>query len=505
MKGHPEGGPDSVAAWLSPTQGKTPMKPHFKPSRHSVALARLVLGDVSLVLVRGTAAVLFCALIPNAARAQTFTSLASFNGTNGADPFYAVLVQGLDGNLYGTTSARGAHGQGTVFKITPSGTLTTLYSFCAKSNCTDGSVPYGGLVLGTDGDFYGTTFTGGALNAGTVYKITPAGKVTTLHSFKFSDGLNPYDALVQGTDGNFYGTTTYGGAHLLGNVFKITPQGVLTNLHSFDSSDGSEPEAGLIQGTDGNFYGTTYNGGGPGGYGTAFKITPAGVFTTLHFFDDDVDGRQIVAGLVQGTDGNFYGTAGGGGPLGYGTVYTMTPAGAVTVLHNFDVTDGDAPNLLLLGTDGNFYGTTISGGAKGDGTVFEVTPQGSLTTLHTFTGPDGDFVFAGPAQVTDGNLYGTTQLGGSKNDGTVFQVRLGLAPFVKTVPASGKVGTSVKILGTSLSSASSVSFNGTSATFTVVSATEITTTVPTAATTGTVQVTTHSGALLSNVAFQVMQ
>jgi uncharacterized repeat protein (TIGR03803 family) len=467
------------------------MKPNFQPSC-----------SAALLIVRDALMILFCALLSTASQAQTFTSLASFNGTNGADPFYAVLVQGLDGNLYGTTSARGAHGKGTVFRITPGGIVTTLYSFCAKSKCADGSTPYGGLVLGSDGNFYGMTFTGGSLNAGTIYKITPAGKLTTMHSFNFSDGYNPYDALVLGSDGNYYGTTTFGGAHLSGNVFKMTPQGVVTNLHSFNGSDGSEPEAGLIQGTDGNFYGTTYTGGGSGGYGTAFKITTAGVFTSLHSFDDSVDGRAVVPGLVEGNDGNFCGAA-GGGPTGYGTIYSMTPTGTVTVLHNFDVTDGDNANTLVLGTDGNFYGTTIGGGANGDGVVFEITSSGAYTILHPFTGPDGDFIFAGPMQATDGNLYGTTQLGGSKNDGTVFKQSVGLSAFVKTLPRAAKVGASVKILGNNLTGATSVLFNGTAAAFTVVSATEITTTVPAGATTGTVQVTTTSGTLLSNVAFQV--
>jgi uncharacterized repeat protein (TIGR03803 family) len=175
----------------------------------------------------------------------------------------------------------------------------------------------------------------------------------------------------------------------------------------------------------------------------------------------------------------------------------------VTVLHNFDVTDGDNANTLVLGTDGNFYGTTIGGGANGDGVVFEITPQGAFTVLHTFTGPDGDFIFAGPMQATDGNLYGTTQLGGSKNDGTVFQQNVGLGAFVKTVPVAAKVGASVKVLGNNLTGATGVTFNGTAAAFTVVSATEITTTLPVGATTGTVQVTTPGGTLLSNVAFRV--
>jgi len=478
------------------------MKVYFKFPCDFAALRQVAGHYLSLISARGAAAFLFCGLSAHAALAQTFTSLASFNGTNGANPFYAVLVQGLDGNLYGTTSARGAHGKGTVFRITPGGKVTTLYSFCAKSRCADGSTPYGGLALGSDGNFYGMTFTGGSLNAGTIYKITPAGKLTTMHSFAFSDGYNPYDALVLGSDGNYYGTTTFGGAHLAGNVFKMTPQGVVTNLHSFNTSDGSEPEAGLIQGTDGNFYGTTYTGGGPGGYGTAFKITSAGVFTSLHSFNDNVDGAAVVPGLVEGNDGNFYGAA-SGGPTGYGTIYSMTPTGTVTVLHNFDVTDGDNANTLVLGTDGSFYGATIGGGANGDGVVFQITPSGAYTVLHTFTGTDGDFIFAGPLQATDGNLYGTTQLGGAKNDGTVFRLGVGLGAFVKTVPVAGKVGASVKILGSSLKGATSVTLNGTGAAFTVVSATEITTTVPAGATSGTVQVNTPGGTLLSNVAFQV--
>jgi uncharacterized repeat protein (TIGR03803 family) len=481
------------------------MKFRYRVSGGHGALSRVASRNLTEIAVRCCVALLFCAVIPQAARAQTFAKLLDFNGTNGANPLFSVLAQGTDGNLYGTTSAGGMHGKGTVFRITPSGTLTTLYSFCAKSNCADGSTPYGGLVLGTDGNFYGTTFSGGTKGVGTIYKITPGGKLTTLHIFNFSDGFNPYDGVIQGTDGNFYGTTINGGAHLLGNVFKMTPQGVVSNLHSFDSSDGSEPEAGVIQGTDGNFYGTTYNGGGPGGYGTIFKITSAGVFTTLHFFDDATDGRQIVSGLVEGTDGNFYGTSGGGGAFGDGTFYSITPAGALTVLHDFNGTDGISCNLLLLGSDGNFYGTTFSGGANGDGTVFEATTQGTVTTLHNFSETDGVLSFAGPAQGTDGSLYGLTQFGGSKNNGTAFRLQAGLGPFVKTVPAGAKVGASVTILGTSLIGATSVSFNGAAATFKVVSTTEITTTVPAGATTGKVEVSTPTGPLLSNVAFQVTQ
>jgi uncharacterized repeat protein (TIGR03803 family) len=335
-----------------------------------------------------------------------------------------------------------------------------------------------------------------------VFKITQRGTLTTLHSFNITDGYNPYATLVQATDGNFYGTTESGGAHILGTVFKMTPQGALTTLHNFNSTDGSSPEAALIQATDGNFYSTTYNGGSQG-YGTIFKITSAGTLTTLHVFDDDTEGSAITSGLIQASDGNFYGSTTSSGPNGYGAVYTMTSTGTVTVLFSFNATDGATPNELLLASDGNFYGTTISGGSNTDGTLFEVTPQSVFSSLHNFSKTDGADPFAGLVQATDGKFYGTTSFGGSKNNGTVFRLDMGLGPFVKTVPTAGKVGVKVKILGTSLTGATSVSFNGVAAAFTVVSASQITTTVPAGATTGAVQVTTPGGTLLSNIAFQV--
>jgi uncharacterized repeat protein (TIGR03803 family) len=236
----------------------------------------------------------FCAMGTIASSTQTFTTLVSFNKTNGANP--GGLVQASDGNFYGTTPEGGANttscygnGCGTVFKITPGGTLTTLYSFCSKSGCTDGANP-GGLIQATNGNFYGTTAGGGAHGAGTVFEITAGGKLTTLHSFNFNfiDGADP-DALVQASDGNFYGTTVYGGPHNYGTVFEITAGGNLTTLHSFDFSDGFGP-GGLVQATTGNFYGTTSGGGASGacgsnGCGTVFEITAGGNLTTLHSFD----------------------------------------------------------------------------------------------------------------------------------------------------------------------------------------------------------------------------
>jgi uncharacterized repeat protein (TIGR03803 family) len=197
------------------------------------------------------------------AQGQTFTTLTNFAQSNGAWPYYMSLVQGTGGDLYGTTEWGGVSGcpanecYGLVFAFVPGSSAGTLTTF----DMTNGANPYGGLVLGTDGNFYGTTTYGGSTNNGTVFKITPAGTLTTLLNFTSTNGGEPNGVLVQGTDGNFYGTTIDGGASGDGTVFKITPTGTLTTLHSFSGSDGESPYAGLIQGTDGNFYGTTKQGG----------------------------------------------------------------------------------------------------------------------------------------------------------------------------------------------------------------------------------------------------
>ncbi len=447
------------------------------------------------------------------ATAQTFTSLFSFDVTDGAEPRYLSLVQGADGDLYGDLPG-GADGYGEVFKITPGGALTVLFSF----DQTDGQTPWGGLVLATDGYFYGTTAAGGTNKTGTIFKTTAGGTLTTLYNFCTGDncasGGGPFVPLIQGTDGNLYGSDT-GGVYGYGTIFKITTGGTLTTLHSFDFTDGYGPW-GMIQGADGNFYGTTQNGGANSG-GTVFKMSSSGALTTLYSFcatPGCTDGKDPVGALVQATNGNFYGMTEGGGANGEGTVFKITSAGVLTTLNSFcgktDCADGEYPQgALIQGTDGNFYGATGSGGAHGEGTVFKITSAGVLTTLYSFC-PDGDGCTDGAepegglVQATNGIIYGTTYAGGLYDQGgTVFSMNVGLGAFVKTVPASGAVGTAVTILGTDLSGATSVKFNGTAATFTVVSGTEITTKVPTGATTGTVKVVTPSGTLSSNVAFRV--
>jgi uncharacterized repeat protein (TIGR03803 family) len=449
-------------------------------------------------------------LLLTSANAQTFTSLHSFDGTDGKQVF-AGLVQAANGYFYGATGAGGTEDAGTIFKITPSGKLTTLYNFCSQSGCPDGVAPDATLVPASNKDLYGTTF-GGANRGGTVFKISPGGKLTTLYTFcsksGCSDGNGSDAPLVPATNGDLYGTTLFGGASNAcsggcGVVFKITLTGTLTTLHSFDSTDGDAPRA-LVRATDGNFYGTATQGGTKGG-GTVFKITPSGKLTALYNFCSQsgcTDGANPIAGLVQATDGNFYGTATQGGANGYGTVFKITPSGKLTTLDSFGPY-GFPEATLVLATDGNFYGTTSSGGAAGDGTIFKITPSGKLTTLHTFDGTDGEFTAAALVQDTNGKFYGTAPGGGANGDGTVFSLSVGLGPFVETQPTSGKVGSAVKILGTNLIGATSVTFNGTAAIFKVVSASLITTDVPTGATTGTVEVTTPKGTLKSNVAFRV--
>ncbi|HEY6290600.1 MAG TPA: choice-of-anchor tandem repeat GloVer-containing protein [Terriglobia bacterium] len=353
--------------------------------------------------------------------AQTFTTLHIFAGADGQQPYEAPLVQGTDGNLYGTTEGNPTNIPGTVFKITPGGALTTIYNFCSLSGCTDGENPRGGLVQATNGSFYGTTEFGGANGLGTVFKITPGGTLTTLYSFcsqsDCTDGLNPW-GLIQAADGNFYGTTGAGGddncnpSGGCGTVFKITPTGTLTTLHAFTVADGGLPLGGLVQASNGSFYGTT-SSGGPTGNGTVFKITPSGTLTTLYGFCSQsgcTDGRISVGTLVQATDGNLYGTTSINGANGGGTAFKITPGGTLTTLYGFcsqsGCADGTNPGAgLVQGTDGNFYGTTEFGGVScsgfgGCGTIFKITPRGALTTLYSFCSlsgcADGALPVAGP-------------------------------------------------------------------------------------------------------------
>jgi uncharacterized repeat protein (TIGR03803 family) len=462
------------------------------------------------------AATLFIAL-PTKSSAQTFTTLINFRITNGAYP-NTSMIQGIDGNLYGTTSGGGSRscgGCGVIFRMTSSGILSIVSEFDANP---DGEYP-SALMQTANGDFYGTTVYGGANNDGTVFEISPSGSFTLLHTFDYTDDGTPTAGLVQGPDGNLYGGTYSGGANYDGTIFAITPQGTLTTLHNFNGTDGDGSEGALVLATNGNFYGTTHEGGTSTactrGCGTVFTVTPEGTLTSLHSFDGS-DGSSPMAGLVQGNDGNFYGTTSLGGLYNGGTVFKMSPAGSLTTIHNFcsnppTCTDGANPDsALVLGTDGSFYGTTVSGGAFSSicrgpcGTVFKITSSGTLTILHSFQLTDGDAPYGGLVQATNGTFYGTTQEGGTHGQGTIFSISTGLGPFVETNPAFGRVGTSAIILGNNLTGTTAVTFNGTAAAFTVISSSAIKATVPDGATTGTVEVTTLTGVLNSNTKFRVL-
>jgi uncharacterized repeat protein (TIGR03803 family) len=435
--------------------------------------------------------------------AQTFQNLIMFNGRkNGQNP-NGPLVQGLDGDYYGTTAAGGASNQGTVFKITPHGTRYLLYDFCHGTGCPDGATPQSGLILGTDGNFYGTTLLGGSTairkGYGTIFRITPAGILTTLYTFNFTDGAYPEAPLIQATDGNFYGVASGGGANV-GTIFEITPAGVLTTLHTFIGTEGWNPN-GIIQALDGNFYGTT-NGGGAA-FGTIFSFSQAGIFTTLHGFHGA--GGILPRGLMQASDGNLYGVTGSDGTYGGGTLFRLTTNGQFTTLYNFDTADEKYPSgVLIEGTDGSLYGTTEGVYYAGTyGTMFKTTPGGNLTVLHTFDALDGQWP-GSLVQGTDGSFYGPTYWGGTQSDGTLYSLSTGLSSFARTVPASGAVGSAVTVLGGNLTGVTSVTFNGTEAAYTIVSDTEITATVPSGATTGKVTVSKPGSSLISNVVFTIL-
>ncbi len=486
------------------------------------------------------ACVLFvlCAATAIAPRAQTLQTLIKLNPANGTNPADA-LIQGIDANLYGTMSRGGVSTSccGTVVQIHPSGELVNL-DFKRGA----GSTPLANLVLATDGNFYGTTGDGGANNLGEVFKVSPQGKITTLYSFcaqaNCPDGASPFGGLVEGRDGNLYGTTSAGGDVTCkdsnpggcGTAFRVTPHGALTTLHAFTGPEGAVPYAGMILASDGNsFYGTTLWGGTSSfcqasfGCGTVFKMTPSGQLATIYNFCSQpncTDGQYIYAPLMEGADGNFYGATNAGGqsafglPEGCGTLFQLTSSGSLTTLYTFNsTTDGARPNAVVQGTDGNFYGTTSLGDA-GNGTIFVMTPSGGLQYQHGFVGGDGANPAGGLLQATNGIFYGTTIAGGSyKSDcntggyegcGTVFTLNMGLRPFVSLVRNPAKVGQTFGILGQGFTGTTSVSLNGTSAAFAVVSDTLMRATVPPGATTGYVTVTTPSGTLTSNVPFHVI-
>ena len=454
---------------------------------------------------------LLCCVTVVSCPAQVFTTLFNFSGdTNGAFP-YGGLVQGFDGNLYGTTSSNTGV-SGTVFKMTPDGVLTTIHNFTLN----DGGRSLAGLALGTDGNFYGTTVVNVGTN-GTIFEVTPQGVLTTIFVFQCnpfcSNGSSLQGRLVLARDGNFYGSAALGGDSKCGlnnegcgTVFQVTPAGAETTLHVFELLDGIMPMDGLAQSINGDLYGVTPEYG-PFHGGTVFKFTTQGQFETIHNFDNSC---ALVChpnpDLVQTASGTFWGTSPIGGPQNSGTIYKMSQSGTVTIMHTFCSFPGcsdAAPTMgLVLATDNAFYGmTTADDCTNACGTIFKITSKGVFTTLYTFknASPIFDELF----QATNGSFYGLARDGGEFGYGIIFKLDVGLKPFVRLVTSSGPVGSVQNILGQGFVGTTKVLFNGKAATFTVISDTLLQAAVPIGATTGFVKVSTPSAVLKSNLKFRV--
>ncbi len=489
---------------------------------------------ITLVEALAYAALLTLSLVLSA-QAQTLNYFADLTANNGWEP-YASVVQAPDGNFYGAGTNGILGGGGNMFRMTPSGELTSIYKFCSLSGCADGDFVTSAPLVGTDGNLYGVASGGGgsALTGsagGTVFQMTLDGKLTVVYTFcslaSCADGATP-NGITLGDDGNFYGTTVYGGVGDGGPgvIFKVTPDGAYTRLHAFcaeaNCADGDKPFFPPVQGNDGNFYGVAGSGGTLGG-GVFYKVTASGKYSVLYNFCNFQNSSCLDGGypnaIAKDADGNFVGTA-IGGTSGYGVIFKITPTGQYTVLHNFAPNGnmGGPQTPLTLGSDGNLYGTFNGSGSGtwgpfGRGGIYEVTSKGGFKLLYSFCPSCNSSGFSplDPVfQGTDGNFYGTTAFGGiggwkgeAYGFGTVFQFSNNLGPFAQTVPAAGKSGKSVLILGYGLIGSSSVTFNGMAAAFKVESDTCIRATVPSGATTGTVSVVTASGTLNGSPQFIV--
>lgn len=413
-------------------------KMHRSQSFQTLSRGMRALCAFSVVLILVVAASTFT-------QAQTYKVLYSFGtGAQGADPWSGVILDNA-GNLYGTTDQGGDYGTqctklgcGVLFELSPAGKETVLHKF--TNTKSDGFWPTFGTVLqDSAGNLYGTTVYGGPGANGIVYELKKgAKKETILHTFpsQSGDGAAPECGLIQDAAGNLYGTTFAGGNSgklSAGTVFKITNTGQESVLHSFVGTDGFGPVAGLVEDSAGNLYGTASSGGSEG-WGTIFKISASGVFSVLYTFQGypTEDGGLASAGspMVFDSAGNLYGVTTEGGNayacpgFGCGVVFKLDPAGNETILHIFVSTDGASPNGVIFDAAGNLWGTTSMGGTHDLGTIFKLDPSGNLTTVYNFTGgvKDGGMPFAGLTPDHAGNFYGTTSTYGKHGDGVLFKL-----------------------------------------------------------------------------------
>jgi uncharacterized repeat protein (TIGR03803 family) len=444
------------------------------------------------------------ALSAQRAPAQTVTNIYNFTGNNSAAyPGWVKPAQGRDGRLYVTTE--GTPGTyGSVLAVGTDGKARRIHVF----DNTDGATPLGGVILSTDGAFYGTTTFGGTSNNGVLFRITQNGTYTALHNFAGgSDGLNPYAPPMEATDGNLYGTTL--GSSTIGpTVYRYSRLSGYSILHQFDAAQGQFFASSLIQGTDGNLY-LSANAGGTNNCGVILKVTLAGTVLSSYSFPCGLGGGSPNGSLLQADDSNFYGTAIDGGSTGAGIVYKMGLDGAVSILYGFLGSPSDGANpqgALVQATDGNLYGTTVSGGHAAQGTLFQISPSGTYRQLFEFRNKAGELPFGSPVQHTNGKIYGTVVQGALGGFGAVYSLDMGLGPLISFVRPSAKVGQAAQILGQGLTGTASVTFGSVPATsFSVVSDTYMTAIVPNGAASGPVTVTTPAGNLVSHVKFRVLQ
>ena len=447
----------------------------------------------------------------------------SFTQTEGSSA-HGGLTLGLDGELYGNTVQGGADNFGTLFKVTTAGKLTLLHTF---ANTGDGAAPWYAPVQGLDGNFYGLTNS----NPATVYKVTPVGTFTTIHTLTSMQG---YDGgqLTVGSTGLLYGAVDLGGANGEGTAFRVTTAGAMTILHQFDGVHGNHAANGMVQAANGKLYGATLDGGTPNG-GVIYSMTSAGAYVDLYELNANTDGSGPFGDLVYASDGNLYGVTNTAGKNGCGTIFKVTTAGVYTVLYNFDQTHGCNPEeQMIQDTNGSLYGITQNGGAFNAGAFYSLNAKlPAFIALQTASGAEGSKVsilgqgfsassiveFDGVKATTitrTGTTYISATIPASALTGKVTVTTgstklssLGTFKIVPTVasftPAKGVVGTEITIKGTGLKQTTKVALDGTAADFTVVSDTEISTSVPAGAKTGKIAITTKGGSTSSTATFTV--
>ena len=474
---------------------------------------RQQVGNISMAALALTMLVLCFSGFSSPAQAQipNPNELYNFQGGN-TDVCYPTgpVAQGRDGNIYGTSEnliygggdgCGGANNVGGIFKITPDGAESLFASVPAGfTHCG------GGVTLASDGNLYGTCITGNPTTGlGSIFKVTPAGVWRDFYDFTNAHGdAYPIFPPIQGVDGNLYGLTGSAGFGSSGTIYKITLSGAYSNLHTLSGGDAYPYYGNLLQASNGNFYGTVGSCPSGGGFGCVFEINTKGIYKDIYTFTGTPT-RYPNSTLIQGSNGLLYGITGSGGTNGNGVIYSLTTGGKLKVVYNINASvDGDL-DTILQATDGNFYGVACCGLQENAGSLYELAAKGDVMSVFSLPGAGTDGTQPNPLlQHTNGALYGTTTASDPGYYGTFFSIPIAAKPFIALQFQSGKEGTSLGIFGQGFQTgpATAVSFNGTPASFTVVSDTYLTAKVPSGATKGYVTVTEGETTLQSNIEFK---